>query len=173
MAARASVDAMGADGSDRVHVVGTLRLCRSIRAPPFPSRATDRMMRRMTVALTVARLGYVVVGLAALVIGREQWQVSEPSASLVLLAGGLALAAAAWVTSDGLMRGAIASVGIVVGALLVAWPSFLGAIIVPMYFSGDLAHSALLATPGLVAVACAWVMWKRSVRPWDPPPGHA
>lgn len=120
----------------------------------------------MNVGLTVARLGYVVVGLAALVIGWDQWQVAGSLASLLPLAGGLALAAAAWVTTDGVVRGAIASVGIVVGALLVAWPSFLAASWL-MYFSGDVARVALLATPMPVAVAGAWIMWRMSRRPWD------
>ena len=88
------------------------------------------MMPRVNVALTVARLAYVVVGLAAPVIGWEAWEKGESPASLVVLGGGLALAAAAWVTSDGLVRGAIASVGIVVGASMVAMTSFLAAFVI-------------------------------------------
>jgi hypothetical protein len=169
MAARASVDAMSADGSDRVHVVGTLRLCRSIRAPPFPRLAARRMIPHMKVALTVARLAYVVVGLTALVIGRDLWEAAESSAGLVLVGGVLALAGAAWVTSAGLVRGAIASVGIVVGASMVAMTSFMAAYVIGVYF-GDPARGALLATPIPVALASAWIMWRMSRRPWDRAP---
>ncbi|MGZ8475923.1 MAG: hypothetical protein ACXWWQ_06840 [Candidatus Limnocylindria bacterium] len=125
----------------------------------------------MNVALTVARLGYVVVGLAALVIGWERWQAADSSASLVLLAGGLALAAAAWVTSDAPIRGAIASVGIVVGALLVAVPSFLIAAFL-LAFGGDLPRAAVPAAAIVGAAAGAWVMWRACLRPWDTRPGR-
>ena len=122
----------------------------------------------MSAALTVARLGYLVVGLAALVIGWDSWKAAESPAGLVLMGGGLALAAAAWVTSDGLVRGAIASVGIVVGASMVAMTSFMAAYVIGVYF-GDPARGALLATPIPVALASAWIMWRASLRPWDRP----
>ena len=168
MAARASVGAMGADGSDRVHVVGTLRLCRSIRAPPFHWCAPDRIIRRMNVALTVARLGYAVVGLAALVVGWDQWQVAGSLASLLPLAGGLALAAAAWVGTDGVVRGAIASIGIVVGALLVAMPSLLAAAFL-VSFGGDIPRAVVASIPVFLAAGGASIMWRVSRRPWDRP----
>ena len=126
----------------------------------------------MNVALTVARLGYLVVGLAALVIGMEQWQAASSSASLVLLAGGLAIAAAAWVTTDAVIPGAIASVGIVVGASMVAMTSFMAAYVIGVYF-GDPARGALLGTPAPVALASGWIMWRASLRPWETRPGRA
>jgi hypothetical protein len=167
MAARASVDAMGADGSDRVHVTRTLRLCRSIRAPHFRGHAVERMIGDMNMPLTLARLGYLVVGVAGLVTGWTWWQAGDAGSFLLLLGGGMALAAAVWVTSDGLARGAIASIGIVIGALLVAMPAFLAAAFTATY-AGDLPR-AVLATPIGVVAAAAWIMWRDSHRPWDRP----
>jgi hypothetical protein len=123
------------------------------------------MMRQMDAALTVVRLGYVVVGVAALVWGSQSWVAAESQAGLVLLGGVLAVAAAAWVTSDGVVRGAIASVGIVAGACMVTLTSFLAAAFV-MYF-GDAARAALFAAPIPMALTGAWIMWRRSHRPWD------
>ncbi len=165
MAARASGGGMGADGSDRVHVTGTLRLCRSIRAPAFPRRAAGRMLPRMNVAFTLARIGYLLAGAAGMAVGLDRWQDADSAAILLLPAGALALAASAWVTSDGMVRGATASIGIVVGALLVATPVFLAASVLA-YF-GDAPRAALLAAPIPVAVAGAWFMWRMSRRPWD------
>jgi hypothetical protein len=125
----------------------------------------------MNLALTVARLAYVVVGLAALVVGWDRWERGDSSATLVLLAGGLALAAAAWVTSDGVIRGAAASIGIVVGAVTVAMTSFLLAAFL-IGFGGDPARATLAAIPIPIAVPGAWVMWRCSKRPWDRPPSR-
>jgi hypothetical protein len=117
------------------------------------------------VALGLARLGYFAVGLAALAIGSGRWQAADSSAGLALLGGGLALAAAAWVTTHAVVRGALASIGIVVGAVLVAMTSFLAAAAVGMV-AGDAPRAALLATPIPLAVAGAWIMWRASHRPW-------
>lgn len=126
----------------------------------------------MNLALTVVRLAYVVVGLAALVIGWDRWEAGDSSAALVLLGAGLALAAAAWVTSDGLVRGAAASIGIVVGALMVAMTSFLVAAFL-LGFGGDPVRATLAAAPILVTMPGAWVMWRCSRRPWDTRAGSA
>lgn len=122
----------------------------------------------MNVALTAARLGYAVAGLAALAIGWDQSQASDWTASVVLPAGGLALAAAAWVRTDGVVRGAIASIGIVVGALLVAMPSFLAAAFL-VSFGGDMPRAVVASVPVFLALAGASIMWRVSRRPWDRP----
>jgi hypothetical protein len=121
----------------------------------------------MSTARTVARLGYAVVGLAALMVGWDRWEAADSSAGLIALGGGLSLAAAVWVTTDGSVRGALASVGIVVGAGMAAITCVLLASV--FVYVGDPARGALFATPIPVVLAGAWVMWQMSHRPWARP----
>ncbi|MGH2444511.1 MAG: hypothetical protein ACRDGD_00500 [Candidatus Limnocylindria bacterium] len=96
-------------------------------------------------------------------------QYLDPFTTTAAIAVGLlALAAAAWVTSPGLVRGTLASIGIVAGMLASFVP--LGLVVaVFAYYEATPGPFELLigAVPVVLGVLAAIVMWRRSARPWD------
>lgn len=115
--------------------------------------------------LLLARAGYAFVGLATIAIGIGGWAGSDPASGPAIVAGLLALGAAAWVTDAHPVRGAVASVGIAVGAVTPATGSFLiAAILVAM--GGDWLRALVAITPLVPIGLAATTMWRRSRRPW-------
>lgn len=93
----------------------------------------------------------------------------DPTAFAMAAAAALgAGAAAAWVRSSGLVRGALASFGIAVGLL-----TSLAPIAITVAISGVLGALwwawPLAGAVAVIGLASAAVMWRASARPWDRP----
>ena len=118
--------------------------------------------------LLVARLGYALVGLGGIAVGIGGWSGADPASGPAIAAGLLAIGAAAWVTDAHPVRGAVASVGIAVGALTPAAGSFLVAAVF-VAVAGDWLRALVAITPLVPIVLAATTMWRRSRRPWAGP----
>ena len=169
MAARALVVAVMNDGADRVHVVTGCGFGEvyGTAVRPQPRRC---IVRRMDRSLVLARGWYVLVGAVGVGVaaGGIDGAVAATPSLVGAVVGVFCLSAAAWVRSDSLSRGMLASIGIPIGALAVAAVAYLWAVVVDNLgvFPAMLAY-AVAVVPSAVAVSAAAIMWRRSARPWD------
>jgi hypothetical protein len=124
-------------------------------------------MRPIDWPLSLSRALYAAVALGAGAWGVLQLRAAEPSpglATLFLGTAALAGAAAAWVRSSNPVLGALARIGVVVGALPAVMPALAAATMLPSI--GVWPRVALAACSLAVAIAAIRTMWRRSRRPW-------
>ena len=126
------------------------------------------MRHRVAWLLTSLRLAYAALGAGTCVAGLLVLvEGNPPLASLVLAAGVLAIAAAAWVRTEHHGRGALASIGVVVGPL----PAIGVALLLGNYLAAFGAPTLAAVAVGaiLLCVAMTALMWRASSRPWEIP----
>jgi hypothetical protein len=171
MAARALVVAVMDDGADRVHVVTSCGFGEVYGTAdrPQPRRC---IVCRMDRSLIVARGWYVLVGTVGVgfAAGGIDGAVPVTPAVAGAVVGVFCLSASAWVRSDSVPRGMLASIGIPIGAVAVAAVAYLCAVVVDTLgvLPATLAY-AVAVVPSAVAVAAAAIIWRSSARPWDGP----
>lgn len=122
-------------------------------------------MRPIDWPLSLSRALYAAVALGASAWGVLQLRAAAPSpwlAFLFLGTAALAFAAAAWVGSSNPVLGALARIGIVVGAVPAMTPAILAATMLPSL--GVWGRVALVAVSLAIAVAAIRTMWRRSHR---------
>jgi undecaprenyl pyrophosphate phosphatase UppP len=116
--------------------------------------------------LTAMRLAYVALGTGTCIAGPLVLAGGDPVlAVLVEFAGVLAITAAAWVTSEHRGRGALASIGIVVGPLPAAGFALLIGSVLAAF--GRWPFAIVAAGVIGLCVAVAALMWRSSRRPWE------
>jgi hypothetical protein len=171
MAARALVVAVMDDGADRVHVVTGCGFGEVYGTADRPQRCRC-IVCRMDRWLIVARGWYLLVSAGGLLAaaGGMAGEVAPTPAVIAASVGAFSLSASAWVRSDSVPRGMLASIGIPIGAVAVAAVAYLWAIVVDTLgvLPATLAY-AVAVVPSAVAVAAAAIMWRSSSRPWDGP----
>lgn len=113
------------------------------------------------------RLAYALIAAATCVGAGPALVAGDVSlAALLLAAGILGACASAWVRSEHVGRGAVASVGIVVGPLPLIGVAFIAVTVMSTY--GSWGSAVLAATVMCLAAAIIPPMWRLSRRPWDP-----
>jgi hypothetical protein len=158
------------DGADRVHVVtgcgfggvyGTAGPPQGAPASIRPAMNDARGWPLTALRLLYATLGTGTVATGLLVVVSGNLGLG----CLVVSAGILALAAAAWVRSEDGGRGALASIGIVVGPLPAAGTAYVAAHLIAALGPWPLAA----VTAGLIPTCATMtaLMWRASRRPWQ------
>ena len=126
------------------------------------------MNHRRVWPLTALRLVYLALGSGTCIAGVRVLAGGEPGlTALVETAGILAIAAATWVTSERRGRGALASIGIVIGPLPAAGVAFIAGSFLATFGHWSWAAGAI----GVIALCLALMalMWRASRRPWETP----